>query len=229
LVCILLGICPVPTKGKVLIVEPDFDQGSTLRDALRTDGYEVEVVQTFQSAVKTLTAGEVGVLVTALRLAEFNGLHLIIRTRALNPRVRSIVVGQSTDLSTDITRLGVPFLLKPVGATTIVAAVSQEMDRAAALPQRRWPRKPVQLAGIVSNADIDIIDLSYGGLRFQGAQAPVRIGSELTVRVPSLGVSLTAVARWTKPVLRDGVSWCGAEILNPPAGTDWRGVVDSLS
>ena len=219
----------MPIKGKVLVVEPDFDQGLTLRDALVADGYAVEVVQTFQSAVRTLTAGGIEVLVTAVRLAEFNGLHLIIRTRALSPRVRSIVVGLSTDLSTDVTRLGVPFLLKPVGATTIAAAVSQEVDRAAALPQRRWPRKPVQLAGIVSDADIDIIDLSYGGLRFQGEQPPVRVGSEMTVRVPSLGVSFTAVARWTKPVLRDGVSWCGAEILKTPAGTDWRGVVDSLS
>ena len=219
----------MPTKGKVLIVEPDFDQGVTLRDALLADGYAVEVVQTFQSAVQTLTTGSIDVLVTALRLAAFNGLHLIIRTRTLHPRVRAIVVGLAKDLSTDITRLGVPFLLKPVGGTTITTAVSQEMGRAAALPQRRWPRKPVRLAGVVSDADIDIIDLSYGGLRFQAAQPPVRIGSELTVRVPSLGVSLTAVARWTKPVLRDGMSWCGAEILIPPAGTDWQGVVDSLS
>jgi DNA-binding response OmpR family regulator len=218
----------VLTKGRVLVVEPDLDQALTLRDALLGDGYVVEVVHTFEAAVRTLTMGGIGVLVTAVRLAAFNGLHLIIRTRALDPRVRSIVVGLSADRSADITRLGVPFLQKPVAGTAIAAAVSEEMDRAAALPQRRWPRKPVQLAGVVSDTDIDIIDLSYGGLRFQGAKTPVRIGSELTVNVPSLGVSLTAVARWTKPVHRDGVSWCGAEILNPPAGTDWRGVVDSL-
>ncbi len=214
--------------GSVLIVEPDFDQALTLRDALLASGYGVVVVQTFEAAVRTLTAGGIGVLVTAVRLAAFNGLHLIIRTRAIDPRVRAIVVGLPSDRSSDITRLGVPFLAKPVAGDTIADVVSQEMGRAAAQPQRRHPRKPVQLAATVSDSDIDIIDLSYGGLRFQGAQTAVRIGSEMTVSVPSLGVSVTAVARWTKPVHRDGVSWCGAEILNSPAGTDWQRVVDSV-
>ena len=218
----------MPSKGVVLIVEPDLDQALTLRDAL-LDDYTVEVAQTFHAAARTLTAGGVDVLVTAVRLAAFNGLHLILRTRTLDPRVRAIVIGQSSDQSSDVTRLGAPFLQKPVEGATIAAAVSDAMDRAVELPQRRWPRKPVQLAGTVSDAAIDIIDLSYGGLRFQGAQTPVRIGSELTVSVPSLGVSLTAVARWTKPVHRDGVSWCGAEILSLPAGTDWRGVVDAIT
>src|SRR5262245_6454561 len=219
----------MPSKGVVLIVEPDFDQALTLRDALLEDGYTVEVAQTFHAAVQKLTVGRIDVLITAVRLAAFNGLHLIIRTRTLDPRVRAIVMGQSSDRSSDIGHVGVAFLQRPVDGATITDAVADAMDRAAELPQRRWPRKPVQLSAMVSDAAIDIIDLSYGGLRFQGAQTPVRIGSEMTVSVPSLGVSLTAVARWTKTVHRDGVSWCGAEILTPPSGTDWRGFVDTIN
>jgi len=217
--------------GTVLIVEPDTEQALALRDALVGDGYTVEVATTFQDAVKALSAGGVGVLVTAVRLGAFNGLHLVIRKNALNPQIRCIVIGLARDRSSDLDRLHVPFLEKPVADATIVAAVSEEIDRAAEMPLRRWPRKPVLLAAVVSNADIDIVDLSYGGLRLQGLSTPLRVGTELTVNVPSLGVSVTAVARWTKPLHEDGESWCGAEILAPPPGTtnDWIGVVDSLN
>lgn len=216
--------------GTVLIVEPDPEQALALRDALVGDGHGVQVVQTFQAAMQTLAAGGVGVLVTAVRLGAFNGLHLVIRNKTLSPHVRCIVIGLSADQSGDVDRLGVPFLVKPVAGTTIAAVVSREIDLAAKLP-RRWPRKPVHLAAVVSNMDIDIVELSYGGLRLQGGRTPLRVGTELTVSVPSLGVSVTAVARWTKPLHQEGESWCGAEILDAPAGTtnNWRGVVDSLS
>lgn len=217
--------------GSVLIVEPDSEQALALRDALVEDRYVVKVAQTFQGAVQTLSAGGVAVLVTAVRLGAFNGLHLIIRNRALDPHIRNIVTGLPADHSGDLDRLGVPFLVKPVDGVTIAAVVSREIDKAADQPLRRWPRQPVQLAAVVSDADIDIVDLSYGGLRLQGRETSLSVGTELTVSVPSLGVSVTAVARWTKPLHHDGESWCGAEILEPPAGTtnDWKGVVDFLS
>jgi len=217
-------------QGKLLIVEPESEQALAMRDALLADGHSVQVVHTFQSAVQALAGGGVAVMVTAVRLAAFNGLHLIIRSRALYPHVRCIVVGLPADRCSDIDRLGVPFLQKPVDGGTIASIVSQEIDQAAAMPQRRWPRKHVRLPAVVANADLDIIDLSYGGLRLQ-ATTPVRVGTELTVNVPSLGVSITAVARWSKPLHEDGVTWCGAEIIDASSGTanDWRGVVDSLN
>jgi CheY-like chemotaxis protein len=218
-------------RGTVLIVEPDSEQALALRDALVGAGHVVQIAQTFQAAVQALGAGGVGVLVTAVRLGAFNGLHLVIRNKALNPHIRCIVIGLPADQSGDLHHLGVPFLLKPVEGGTIEAAVSREIDVAADLPPRRWPRQPVHLPAVVSDADIDIVDLSYGGLRLQGRKTPLSVGTELTVFFPSLGVSVTAVARWTKPLREDGESWCGAEILDPTAGTTnaWRGVVDSLS
>jgi len=217
--------------GSVLIVEPDAQQALVLRDGLLEADHVVRVADTFQSAVQAMAAGGIAVIVTAVRLGAFNGLHLVIRKNAINPYIRCIVIGLPADRSSDIDRLGVPFLTKPVAGSTIAAAVSEELGLAAEMPLRRWPRKPVHLAAVVSDADIDIVDLSYGGLRLQGMRTPLRVGTELTVNVPSLGVSVTAVARWTKPLHEDGESWCGAEILDPPPGTtnDWRGVVDSLT
>ena len=218
-------------RGTVLIVEPDSGQALALRDALVEAGHTVQVAQTFQAAVQMLAGGGVGVLVTAVRLGAFNGLHLVIRNKALNPHIRCVVIGLPADQSGDLHHLGVPFLVKPVDGATIAAAVSREIDLAVELPPRRWPRQPVHLSAVVSDANMDIVELSYGGLRLQGRKAPLSVGTELTVFFPSLGVSVTAVARWTKPLHEDGETWCGAEILEPPGGTvnDWRGVVDSLS
>jgi CheY-like chemotaxis protein len=216
-------------SGAVLIVEPDSAQALTLRDALVGDGQVVKIVQTFQAAVQALGAGGVAVLVTAVRLGSFNGLHLIIRSKALNPHIGCILIGLSTDQSADINRLGIPFFTKPVAGATIASAVSRAIDLAADIPHRRWPRERVHLPAVVSDADLEIVDLSYGGLRLRGRKTQVSVGTELTVVVPSLGVSVTVVARWIKPLHEDGESWCGAEILDPLAGKDWRGVVDSLS
>lgn len=216
-------------QGTVLIVDPDSAHALVLRDALVSDGNVVRIASSFQAAVETLAAGGVGVLITAVRLGAFNGLHLIIRSKALYPHIRSIVIGLPADRCCESDRLHAPFLQKPVAASTIVTAVAGEIERAASSPQRRWPRKHVHLPAVVSNADLDIVDLSYGGLRLQGAKTPVGVGSELTIKVPSLGVSIKAIARWTKPMHEEGVSWCGAEIVDPGTINDWTGVVDSLN
>jgi ActR/RegA family two-component response regulator len=218
-------------QGTVLIVDPDPAQSLELRNALLEDGRGVQVASTFQSASQTLASGRVAVLVTAVRLGAFNGLHLVIRSRAQFPHVRCIVTGLPTDRSGDIEALNVPFFQRPVAGTAIAAAVSHEIEQAAAMPQRRWPRKSVCLPAVLSDSEIDIVDLSYGGFRLCTPKNPVGVGTHLTVNVPSLGVSINAVARWTKPMSAGGVSWCGAEILEPPSGlsSSWRGVVDSLS
>jgi DNA-binding NarL/FixJ family response regulator len=218
-------------QGTVLIVDPDPAQSLELRNALLEDGRGVQVANTFQSASQTLASGSVAVLVTAVRLGAFNGLHLVIKSRAQFPHVRCIVTGLPADRSRDIDALNVPFFPRPVTGAAIAAAVSHEIEHAAAMPQRRWPRKPVRLPAVLSDSEIDIVDLSYGGLRLCSPRKPVSVGTQLTVDVPSLGVSVTAVARWTKPLSAGGVSWCGAEILEPPTGmsSSWRGVVDSLS
>src|SRR6478735_7470587 len=107
--------------GTVLIVEPDSEQALALRDALLADGRVVRVVDTFQAAAQAMASGGVGVIVTAVRLGAYNGLHLVIRKNALNPHIRCIVIGLAADRSRDIDRLGVPFLVKPVAGATIAA------------------------------------------------------------------------------------------------------------
>ena len=53
----------------------------------------------------------------------------------------------------------------------------------------------------------------------------------MDVDFPTLGLSIKAVPRWTKPVEAQGSWWCGAEVSpeDSEARQTWRGVVDSLN
>jgi hypothetical protein len=129
-----------------------------------------------------------------------------------------------------------------VPLSTLAAAVERDPLRAAVenllvdvtpsgtVAPRRWPRKNAQLPALVSDSSVEVVELSYGGLRLEGPVPPAGVGTPVTVTFPTLGVSVTAVARWTKPTQTDAVSLCGAEIADPggDATALWRGVVDSV-
>jgi len=216
---------------RLLLVEPDAMLGAKVRDTLLSAGHGILVVTTFEDAVRALADGGIDLVITGLRLGAFNGLHLVIRSRVLHPDVPALVIADPADRSIDIDRLGVRFLPKPIDplmlSSTVTELLAQRGIPSTSL-QRRWPRKHANLPAQISNAPLEVIDLSYGGLRLEGAVRPPG-GEPVTVSFPTLGLSITGVARWTKPV-NGGASWCGVEILEGGADTTaaWRGVVDSI-
>lgn len=222
----------MPNTHRLLLVEPDPLDAVPVRDVLLSSGHSVQVVPTFEEAVTALAQGRTTLLITALRLGRFNGLHLVIRSRVLHPDVPALVLADSSDNSSDIDRLGVRLVSKPVDtqalAATVADLLAQREIPPTALP-RRWPRKHAHLPAQISNAEAEVIDLSYGGLRIEGP-VPAPGGTPVVVNFPTLGLSVTGVARWTKPLGEGAASWCGVEILEGGADTTaaWRGVVDSI-
>lgn len=217
---------------RLLLVEPDASVAARVRNTVLTAGHGVLVVSSFEDAVRALADGRVDLLITALRLGAFNGLHLVLRSRVLYPDVPALVVADPGDRSIDIDRLGVRFLPTPVDPILLSAAVNELLAQRG-IPstslQRRWPRKHANLPAQISNAPLEVIDLSYGGLRLEGAVRPPG-GEPVTVSFPTLGLSVIGVARWSKPLPNGDASWCGVEILEGGADTTaaWRGVVDSI-
>ena len=71
---------------------------------------------TFAEARAQLATRRVAALLTDIRLAEFNGLHLVQLARSLHPRARLVVFsGYSDDvLQAEAERVGAPWLLKPM-------------------------------------------------------------------------------------------------------------------
>lgn len=217
---------------RLLVIEPDAAVAAKVRNTLLSAGHGVLVVTSFEDAVRALADGRIDLLVTALRLGAFNGLHLVLRSRVLYPDVPALVIADPGDRSIDIDRLGVRFLPTPVDPILLSSAASELLAQRG-IPstslQRRWPRKHANLPARISNAPLEVIDLSYGGLRLEGSVRPPG-GEPVTVSFPTLGLSVTGVARWTKRLPDGAASWCGVEILEGGADTTaaWRGVVDSI-
>jgi DNA-binding response OmpR family regulator len=219
---------------RLLLVQPDEDELLSTRDVLVGGGYAVDVVRTFEEAVHRLADDLPDLLVTGLRLGKYNGLHLVFRSRILHPTLPSLVTGSASDRSSEIDRLGIRYLTAPAEHDPLLEAVgallADRQPRAAA-GQRRWPRKHVHLPAIISDSNVEVIELSYGGLRLEGVAPAAGVGTPIAINFPTLGLSVTAVARWTKPVQQGAASWCGAEIMDDeraPAAV-WRGVVDSVN
>jgi DNA-binding NtrC family response regulator len=78
---------------RVLVVAPSARSSRSLAQFVRRAGYRPTVVTTFKAA-KSLLASRPDLLVTELKLGEYNGLHLALRSRTLG--VPAIVVADKT-------------------------------------------------------------------------------------------------------------------------------------
>jgi DNA-binding response OmpR family regulator len=219
---------------RLLLVQPDRDEAASARRILVPAGYTVDSALTFEEGVRSVTADPPDVLIAALRLERFNGVHLVLRTRSVQPTVACAVTGIPGDRSSDIEALEIPYVDAPVTKAGLLTAVARLIDgrppRSASI-QRRWPRKRAFLPATISDAAVEVVDLSYGGLRLRGVACRAGIGKPMDIEFPTLGLSIVATPRWTNSgQSEDGISWCGAELLyaGSDGGERWRGVVDSL-
>jgi hypothetical protein len=214
----------------VLLVDTDSTQRAAHAAALTAVTERVYTAPTFATAKSVLLEARPAVLVTQVRLSEFNGIHLGLWGRGRLPSLRVVIVGQSDpNLETDARTSGF-FYLHHNDEQAVVQATLEAIAREH--PRRRWQRKhlPASLAGQIDGAPARVLDVGYGGLRMQ-IQGPFHAArdSRLPVNIPALGVDVETTCRW---ITSDesgsyscGVSLADADVL---AGSRWRALVDGL-
>ena len=219
--------------GKVLLVGPNIESRSRTERWLLRAGFETESVSTFEAARPRLTATTPDVLVSAVQLGEYNGLHLAIIGRDRRPALVAVVIGPpDAVLAREAEQHGATYLNEPATEEMLVSkliTLQQEVGR-----HRRWPRKHVEepVAAEWGASPARIVDLSYGGLRLEvadaGAAAP-ELGSGLRVSLPAFGVSIDTALVWVERS-PSGYLHCGAAVdrLSPAVTTAWRQVVDRV-
>jgi DNA-binding response OmpR family regulator len=220
---------------RILLVEPDSRWSAATERLLSDAGYLTVAVRNFDDATRQLAIDCPDLLVTTVRLGAFNGLHLVLRCRREYPYLPTIVTGEEEDplLAGEVSRYGarfVPKSLEPERFLRVVSELLAGRSPHGPLGERRWPRKPAGLPATVSQAPARVVDLSYGGLRLELAESPADVKEPIEVAFPTLGLSIKAVPRWTKPVEAQGAWWCGAEVApgDSESRQSWQGVVDSL-
>ena len=100
----------------VLIVAPDESDRLSLVDALRSlDAVDVVgQVSSFQQATEALGSSLPDVLITELQLGAYNGLHLVLRAKAMRPGMKAFVLVRSADpvLEQEAAQLDAEFLVQ---------------------------------------------------------------------------------------------------------------------
>jgi hypothetical protein len=126
--------------------------------------------------------------------------------------------------------------VKPVKPSDLIARLRAKLDEARNRQfdtARRWARKPVAepLPARIEDTPARILDISYGGLRFEIAEAPERpLPASFSVSVPDSAIAVEADLVW-KSRGAEGVWLCGAAVsqTNADAARAWCGLVDAMA
>jgi len=218
---------------RILVVEDDANARRGLGQLLTGAGYEVIETGSMSEALTQLQTNTPDLVITDLRLAEFNGLYLA----AVNPqRIPVIVVTGYADrgLEAEARELGADFLLKPVKPSQLLAVVERRLPVAPHAENfslaRRWPRRrPTnELSARVDDTFVRILDVSYGGLRFVGKRDASALSKpSFRITFPKAAISVPVRVVWQHDD-NESDRLCGATIPDEWQ-LHWRHLVDSVA
>ena len=218
-----------PDMAQILAVAVKAERSATM-SLLSGSGYDVAFAVGFEAAVRKLDRSSPDLLISEVRLGQFNGVHLVIRSQSAHPNMRSILVDRTHDpvIESEAQLQGAVYLAEPFSAEKLLENVSRELVKSN--PQRRWPRKqPVEgLVAHIARRPARVVDLSYGGVRLE--LPPVRsIPARFRMAIRGFDVVVRARPVWTRYTAVGSIS-CGAELseTNPKTLAMWRDLVDSI-
>ena len=123
----------------VVVVDGNAPDRSNTVSLLEAAGYRVRSARSFDEAKTLLAAERPDILITDLRLGQYNGLHLVLRTRTDYPEMAALVTSRIADpvLEAEAHRQCAQFLMVPLTPTQLLQAVASSLGAAG--------RKPVTL------------------------------------------------------------------------------------
>ena len=221
---------------RILVVESDATLRVRLRKVLEKAGFDVLIASSYQEGRRAFASETFDLVITNLRLGEFNGLQLLITA----PRaVPSIVISAFHDslLAEEARGLGAAYIAAPFKPAEFVKVVRDKIAGTSAPTEfaqsRRWIRKnvggtiPARIQDLVAR----IVDISDGGVRLEVPRgSSEELPPSFAVTLPSADVSVTVDLVWKAPAGDD--AWmCGAVVAdaNSAATRAWCGVVDAIA
>ena len=113
-------------RRRVLIVEDDPATRTGLEKFLQHAGYDAVTASSFQSGLQSMIETPPDLLITDVRLGEYNGLQLIATSGLAIP---SIVITAFADpvLEAEARRFGADYLLKPISPAELMTLIRQRL------------------------------------------------------------------------------------------------------
>jgi two-component system, response regulator RegA len=218
---------------QILVVDDDEAALAGMLELLRDAGHQPMGAATFDAARVLLDVGPYDLLVADIRLRSYNGLQLVRLARALHPEIAVVLITgyPETSLEFEASRYGAIYMEKPVNPRMFLRTVERLL--AQVRRSRRWPRHhaPEALDVRIGDWPARLVDVSYGGLRFEMAAPDTPLPPTLGVRMPALNLYIEAETVWTDRVTRPGALCGGLALLSEgdAAPSPWRDLVDSFS
>lgn len=226
------------TPPRVLIVEDNDATLAGLSELLKRAGYSTFATRSFEEGAHVMRDDTPDVLIADVRLGPYNGLQLLVTSPK---RVPTIIMTGYPDpvLESDAVQLGAQFIVKPVVPAALLAMVESQLAarRSDERSNRRWDRKRPSRellatvegsAHIVGDTPVQIVDVSYGGMRLalvRAATYPPHASFNVHVAGSTVSVPVTVI--WSSQ-LGDGRWLCGAALsdIDSDSARAWQGLVD---
>jgi DNA-binding NtrC family response regulator len=143
-----------------LVIEPILPHLLAVLSTLSSMGFDTTVAETFQDARAALSTHPPTLLVTGIKLREYNGLHLVLRGMTSWPDLAAIVTSEAPDslLQEETERLGATFVVMPAPQMELVAAVSRTVLRARRAGGPLEPIRPPFERRLKSPASLTVVE-----------------------------------------------------------------------
>ena len=117
-----------------VVVQKDPEDVRFALSALEAHGFRVSVADGFAQAKGLIDRQVPDVLVTDVRLHDYNGLHLVLRGKGIRPSMAAVVVTTIADpvIQVEAERTGATFVLRPTSEQQFLAAVFRTLFRPVA-------------------------------------------------------------------------------------------------
>lgn len=217
---------------RILVLDDDEHALSGIVELLRDAGHHVTGAATYDAAKRLLGVSPFDLLVSDVRLRSFNGLHLVMQSRADHPEMGVIIITGYDDPLIDLEahRYHAELVRKPIKPSEFLQTVDKAL--AAVRRQRRWPRKRV-VGGFrvtIEGKPAAVVDVSYGGLRIELPDQR-QLPEAFDVEVTGIGLHLEVQPVWTQRAGPLAGTVCGAALAaeHTPSARTWRAIVDRLN
>jgi CheY-like chemotaxis protein len=206
----------------VLVVTTNAADRVRYHNAFTDAGCSVTSAESFADARRQVNASVPDVLVAALRLGDFNGLHLAIVTRMAKGKATTVVLGDAeSDSEPDVVATGSHYLLRPsvaelTGLVFRLRNAEAEPRRSRRIPVLGWV--PVLVDSTVGR----LLNVSNEGLAVElsGPHAYPIAATMYVSLAPDL-LDVAAARSWTRPTTQGTV--CGLRLAGESAReeSDW--------
>ena len=216
----------------ILVIDDDPARRHDIVSLLKRRDYSVDSSPTVEEAYVRITEQPIALVVAGIRVGSMNGLQFIVGCRGRRPDIAGVVVaGQPQDVAEmDAWRHGVTVVCRPLHPEHFLMVIAEKL--ASVRQRQRWPRKKVTsyVPMHVESVPARLLDVSYGGLRFQLEGESYELRSPIRIEIPASQLSMDAELVWSARAVDGATCLCGVMLSDERhADHAWRAFVDRVS